>query len=383
MRGPPWRTRIPADVVGSGSTSNLINPSGDLRRCAICNTARSRKPTTSSCRGPRSPPPPTWGKAGESRKLDRRARRCASPPQRGGARQLRCGGAVRVSGLAVDESGTIRRSQVHRRSPLRAGQGRARDPVWPIITPRGGESAIIRFAPNVLDEVRRGPFSRLDGWEILERKGAKLWDDFSFSPAPNALKTKALEPRPWDDFADALNRCYGRRLNQSACPMLPLSIFIIAQRRGRPHRRHDPGRARPDGRSRRGRFGLDGRHAGRRRALGARVIYNPWPGYGPQKRFAEEQCRHTWLLNLDADEVVPPDAQPRRSGRCSRTASRLVEPTGSASPRSFPGEDAPHRWAYTLWPVRLYRKDRGRYSSSLVHDRVELAPGARSGGSRA
>ena len=27
----------------------------------------------------------------------------------------------------------------------------------------------------------------------------------------------------------------------------------------------------------------------------------------PQKRFAEEQCRHPWLLNLDADEVTPED----------------------------------------------------------------------------
>ena len=41
--------------------------------------------------------------------------------------------------------------------------------------------------------------------------------------------------------------------------------------------------------------------------LGARVVFNPWPGYGPQKRFAEELCRHDWLLNLDADEVVPPE----------------------------------------------------------------------------
>src|SRR3712207_9123950 len=41
-------------------------------------------------------------------------------------------------------------------------------------------------------------------------------------------------------------------------------------------------------------------------ALGARVIFNPWPGYGPQKRFAEDRCRHDWLLNLDADEPVPP-----------------------------------------------------------------------------
>ena len=40
-------------------------------------------------------------------------------------------------------------------------------------------------------------------------------------------------------------------------------------------------------------------------AKGARVVHHDFAGYGPQKRFAEEQCSHPWLLNLDADEVVP------------------------------------------------------------------------------
>ena len=35
--------------------------------------------------------------------------------------------------------------------------------------------------------------------------------------------------------------------------------------------------------------------------------------------------------------------------------------------------------AYTLAPVRLYRRDSGRYSPSPVHDRVELAPGTKVG----
>ncbi len=42
-------------------------------------------------------------------------------------------------------------------------------------------------------------------------------------------------------------------------------------------------------------------------AAGARVFHHDWTGYGPQKRFAEEQCRHDWLLNLDADEVLSPE----------------------------------------------------------------------------
>ncbi|MET0638726.1 MAG: glycosyltransferase, partial [Hyphomicrobium sp.] len=41
-------------------------------------------------------------------------------------------------------------------------------------------------------------------------------------------------------------------------------------------------------------------------AEGSRVIVQPWLGFGGQKRFAEDQCRNPWVLNLDADEVVTP-----------------------------------------------------------------------------
>lgn len=110
--------------------------------------------------------------------------------------------------------------------------------------------------------------------------------------------------------------------------------------------------------------------------LGARVIENAWPGYGPQKRFAEAQCRHLWLLNLDADEWVPADL-----------AAEIAAVFANGAPAAdafelriaevFPGEGAPHRLAYALAPVRLYRSDKGRYSASPVHDRVDLEPGAR------
>jgi glycosyltransferase involved in cell wall biosynthesis len=112
--------------------------------------------------------------------------------------------------------------------------------------------------------------------------------------------------------------------------------------------------------------------------LGARVIFNTWAGYGPQKRFAEEQCRHDWLLNLDADEVAPPElvAEIRAlfaAGEPPRQAYsvRIAE--------MFPGEEAPHPFAYALSPVRLYRRSAGRYAPSPVHDRVDLKPGTKVG----
>ena len=39
-------------------------------------------------------------------------------------------------------------------------------------------------------------------------------------------------------------------------------------------------------------------------AEGARVIEQAWLGGGHQKRVGEDACRHDWLLNLDADEIV-------------------------------------------------------------------------------
>jgi glycosyltransferase involved in cell wall biosynthesis len=41
-------------------------------------------------------------------------------------------------------------------------------------------------------------------------------------------------------------------------------------------------------------------------AAGARVIRHEWLGNGRQKRLGEEACRHDWLLDLDADEIVSP-----------------------------------------------------------------------------
>jgi glycosyltransferase involved in cell wall biosynthesis len=108
--------------------------------------------------------------------------------------------------------------------------------------------------------------------------------------------------------------------------------------------------------------------------LGARVYFNAWPGFGLQKRFGEDQCRHDWMLNIDADEIVSPQmadaistllAQPDLAPSAFKT--KIVE--------MFPGETKPHPWAFALSPVRFYHKAIGRYNSSTVHDRVDLVAG--------
>jgi glycosyltransferase involved in cell wall biosynthesis len=111
------------------------------------------------------------------------------------------------------------------------------------------------------------------------------------------------------------------------------------------------------------------------RTAGARVIREAWRGYGPQKRFAEEQCAGPWLLNLDADEFVPPELAAEIRALFAAGEPRHVAYKVQIADQ-LPDSPAPKRFAYGPSPVRLYRKDAGRYSDSPVHDRVDLKPGS-------
>jgi glycosyltransferase involved in cell wall biosynthesis len=103
--------------------------------------------------------------------------------------------------------------------------------------------------------------------------------------------------------------------------------------------------------------------------LGARVIHNDWPGYGPQKRFAEDQCRNDWLLNLDADEVPSKEL-----------CREIIALFGDGVPDHpfyrfrvrivYPGDTEPRRWAPNNNCLRLYDRRAGRFDASTVHDTV-------------
>jgi len=105
--------------------------------------------------------------------------------------------------------------------------------------------------------------------------------------------------------------------------------------------------------------------------LGATVFHNPWAGYGPQKSFAEKQCRHDWLLNVDADEVVSPEL--------AQEIQSLFAGSGPAPGAYrvkiltvYPGDTKPRPFANDYNVVRLYHKAAGAYSDHPIHDRVIL-----------
>jgi hypothetical protein len=94
--------------------------------------------------------------------------------------------------------------------------------------------------------------------------------------------------------------------------------------------------------------------------------------------FAEQQCRNSWLLNLDADEEISPEL-----GQEIRTLFAQSEapqsPTCSAYTLPilplYPFQDSGHPWTAFHHPVRLYRKDKAGFKDERVHDSVVVHEG--------
>ncbi len=108
-------------------------------------------------------------------------------------------------------------------------------------------------------------------------------------------------------------------------------------------------------------------------ALGARVVFNEWRGYGPQKVYGEGLCRNDWILNLDADEEVSADLA-AEIGREFATGPQHAAYRLPILPL-YAFQERGHRWTAFHRPVRLYRKSRGGFKDSTVHDSVVVREG--------
>ena len=52
--------------------------------------------------------------------------------------------------------------------------------------------------------------------------------------------------------------------------------------------------------------------------FGCEIYSETWRGFGLQKQLAIEKCRLPWILVLDADERIPPDAAEIIKKNCDR-----------------------------------------------------------------
>jgi len=102
---------------------------------------------------------------------------------------------------------------------------------------------------------------------------------------------------------------------------------------------------------------------------GARVISNSWPGFGQQKRFAEDHCCNDWILNIDADEVVTPELR-QQIEILFKDGAPSLSGYGMPIRLVYPGAQEPRILARDHWCVRLYNRRIMRFRDSSIHDSV-------------
>lgn len=102
---------------------------------------------------------------------------------------------------------------------------------------------------------------------------------------------------------------------------------------------------------------------------GAKVYEHDWPGFGPQKNRALDYATSDWVFSIDADERVTPELRAELE-----QAMRGGKADGYFCPRlsQFCGTYIHHSGWYPDYVLRLFRRGKGRFSDSLVHERVLL-----------
>ena len=103
-------------------------------------------------------------------------------------------------------------------------------------------------------------------------------------------------------------------------------------------------------------------------AAGAKVISTSgWPGFGPQKNVALSHATQPWVLSIDADERVTPALREE----IERTiAAARFDAYDIPRRSSFCGRFMAHSGWYPDRVTRLFKREAGRFSDDLVHERV-------------
>lgn len=107
--------------------------------------------------------------------------------------------------------------------------------------------------------------------------------------------------------------------------------------------------------------------------LGARVLYNPWKGYGAQKIFGEKLCRNKWIINIDADEEISKELAEEIKGMFEKGGEPTLKAYHITITIVHRFDSKAHKWAPSNAPIRLFHRDYASFDSEingLYHDSV-------------
>jgi glycosyltransferase involved in cell wall biosynthesis len=106
------------------------------------------------------------------------------------------------------------------------------------------------------------------------------------------------------------------------------------------------------------------------KSKGAHVTEHAWQGFGPQKNFALSLATGEWVLSIDADERVTPELAVAIGTAISEGGADGYEIRRRTR---FLGREMLQSRLFPDYVLRLFRRDRARFTDVLVHEAVICA----------
>ncbi len=98
-----------------------------------------------------------------------------------------------------------------------------------------------------------------------------------------------------------------------------------------------------------------------------KIYQTDWPGFGIQKQRALDKAAGDWILSIDADEIVTSELKLE-----IEAAFQQEHYKGYEIPRlsSYCGRQMRHGGWWPDYVLRLFRRDCGRFTDSVVHESI-------------
>jgi len=100
-------------------------------------------------------------------------------------------------------------------------------------------------------------------------------------------------------------------------------------------------------------------------------VNTEWPGFGLQKRLAEEKASNNWILAIDSDEVVDDELREEILAVLEIGEEKTVYRINRLT--NFCGKFINHSGWHPDRIVRIYNKKYYHYNDALVHESVDCA----------
>ncbi|WP_425421106.1 glycosyltransferase family 2 protein [Phaeodactylibacter xiamenensis] len=107
------------------------------------------------------------------------------------------------------------------------------------------------------------------------------------------------------------------------------------------------------------------------RSYGAKVIQHEYINSASQKNWALPQCKFSWVLQIDSDEVLEPGAE-KEIRKAIAKAPNDLHCFRLARKNDVLGKWIRFGGIYPDWEHRLFRKDKGKWFDREVHSNVRV-----------